>query len=132
MVRSIIALVGGFAIMAFLVFVLTIAVAAAFGVTDGAPTTPYIVANLMLSAGSALAGGYATAALAPSRAFAHSIGLSVMVLAMALSTLGHPAAGQPSWYPAAIAAIGPLFALAGGGVRLWQRRAAVHPRPLGS
>ncbi len=48
MVRSIIALVGGFAIMAFLVFVLTIAVAAAFGVTDGAPTTPYIVANLML------------------------------------------------------------------------------------
>jgi len=123
MVRSIIALVGGFAIMVFLVFLLTIVAAAAFGVTEGGPSTPYVVANLMLSAAAALTGGYATASLAPSRPAAHTIGLAVMILAMALSSLGRPQPGQPEWYPGAIAAIGPLCALAGGGLRLWQRRA---------
>ena len=121
MIRSIIALVGGFAIMVFLVFLLTIVAAAAFGMTDGAPSDSYIVANLVLSAAAALTGGYATASLAPNRPFAHTIGLFVMVLATALSSLSRPQPGHPGWYLAAIAAIGPLFVLAGGGLRLWQR-----------
>jgi hypothetical protein len=123
MIRSIIALVGGFAIMVFLVFLLTIAVAAALGATDGTLGTPYIVASLVLSAAAALTGGYATASLAPERPFAHTIGLVVMVVAMTLSSLGHALPGQPAWYPAAIAVIEPLFVLAGGSLRLRQRRA---------
>jgi hypothetical protein len=130
MVRSIIALVGGFAIMVFLVFLLTIVAAAAFGVTDGAPSMPFTVASLTLSAVAALIGGYATASLAPGRPFVHTIGLSVMILAASLSSLGHPQPGEPAWYPAAIAALGPLLALAGGGLRLWQRRArTLTPAP---
>jgi hypothetical protein len=122
MIKSIIALVSGFAIMAFLVFLLTLVAAIVFGVRAGEPTMPFTIASLALSAVAALTGGYATAALAPSRPFAHTIGLTVMILAMALSSLGHPQPGEPHWYPLAIAAIGPLFALAGGGARLWQRR----------
>ena len=123
MIRSIIALVGGFAIMVFLVFLLTIVAAAAFGVGDGRPGTAFVIASLMLSAVAAFTGGFATAALAPSRSFAHTFGLAVMVLAMGLSSLGHPQPGQPGWYPTAIAAIGPLLALIGGRFRLWQRHA---------
>ena len=130
MIRSIIALIGGFAIMVFLVFLLTIAVAAAFGATDGTLGTPYIVASLALSAAAALTGGYATASLAPGRPLAHTIGLVVMVVAMTLSSLGHPQAGLPAWYPVAIAVIEPLFVLAGGGLRLRQRRSrTLSPAP---
>ena len=122
MIRSIIALVGGFAIMVFLVLLLSIAAAMAFGVTAGAPNTPYLVANLVLLAAAALTGGFATASLAPVHPFAHTIGLAVMILAMALSSIAHPQPGQPAWYAAATTMIGPLFAVGGGGLRLWQRR----------
>ena len=125
--RSIIALVGGFAIMAFLVFVLVAVVAWIFPVKIGAPTTLYLVANLVLSALAALAGGYATASLAPGRPRMHAAVLALMVLAMSLSQLASPPPGQPNWYPGALSVIGPLFAQLGGFLRRPRNTATTIP-----
>lgn len=119
--RSVVALLGGFAIMAMLVFVLVALAAWATGARALEPTSTSLALNLAASALAAATGGYSTAALAPWRPRAHTIGLAVMVLAMAASQIGHPQPGQPLWYPAALAVIGPLFTLVGGTLR--------HPRP---
>lgn len=100
--------------MAFLVVVLIAVAAWIFPVKIGAPSTQYLVANLVLSAVAAAVGGYATASLAPGRPRMHAAVLALMVLAMSLSQLASPQSGQPNWYPGALAAIGPLFALLGG------------------
>jgi hypothetical protein len=121
-IRSIIALIGGFAIMTFSVMVLTILAAWVFGVMRGEPTPPYLAASIVLSAISAAAGGYSTAALAPGRALAHAAGLAVMVLVLGVYSALNPQPGQPLWYLAALAAIGPVFALAGGALATRRRR----------
>lgn len=114
--RSIIALVGGFAIMAF-AYVVILALAVFVGVRAGPPGTAFLVTNLVVSALSAVAGGYATAVLAPHSPRGHTVGLALMVLAMSLSQLAHPAPGLPRWYPAALAVVGPACALLGGFLR---------------
>jgi len=121
--RSVIALIGGFAIMTFSVMVLTILAAWAFGVMRGEPTPPYLAASIVLSAFSAAAGGYSTAALAPVRALAHAAGLGVMVLALGVYAALHPQPGQPLWYLVVLAVIGPVFALAGGALATRRKRA---------
>lgn len=121
------ALLGGFAIMAMLVLVLTALAAWATGVRALEPTRTYLALNLAASAFAAAAGGYSTAALAPGRPRAHALGLAAMILAMAASQIGHPQPGQPAWYPAALAVIGPLFALAGGMLRRPRRNPVPSP-----
>ena len=113
-VQSIVALIGGFAIMVFLTIVLTIAEVAMFGVRTGEATPGYLAASLCIPAFAALTGGFSTAALAPNRPRAHTIGVAVMVLAMALSSLRDPHPGRPEWYPAALVLLGPSFAMLGG------------------
>ena len=103
--------------MAFLVMILVAVAAWVFRPTIGSVSTAYLVSNLSLSALAALTGGYSTAALAPGRPRAHAMVLALMILAMSLSELRHAQPGQPDWYPAALAVIGPLFAMCGGMLR---------------
>lgn len=125
--RSVVALLGGFAIMVMLVLVLVALAAWATGVGTGEPTPVYLALNLLVSAFAAAAGGYSTAALAPQKPRAHTVGLAVMILVMAASQLGRPQPGQPAWYPAALTVIGPLFALIGGTLRRPRVRPASPP-----
>jgi hypothetical protein len=114
--RSIIALVGGFAIMAF-AYVVILMLAVFIGVRAGPPGVAFHVTNLVISALSAVAGGYATAVLAPQNPRGHTVGLALMVMAMALSQVAQPAPGVPRWYAVALAFIGPASALLGGYLR---------------
>jgi hypothetical protein len=126
--RSIMALVGGFAIMAFLMIALMVVAAWTLHLSAGTRTQPWFVANLVVSGLAALVGGYSTAALAPNRPRTHVIALAIMILAMSLSQLGHKEPSQlaqPRWYAGALAVIGPLSAMLGGMLRR-QR----HPVPV--
>lgn len=118
-------LVGSFAIYAFTVLVLTVIAAIAFQARAGAPTLPYLVCGLAVAAAASLAGGYSAAALAAVRPGLHAAGVAAMILVAQLSTLLSPPAGIPRWDPAALAVIGPVFALAGGYRRL-QRHASTQ------
>jgi hypothetical protein len=116
--RSIIALVGGFAIMAFLMFALVAIAAWVIGARAGDQYSPAMLgANIGLFAIAALAGGYATASLAPGRPRLHAAVLAGMVLAMTVSTIASPPAGAPRWFPVTLAVIGPVFAVLGGVLR---------------
>lgn len=117
MVRSIIALVGGYAIMVLVLVVLVAIAAWTFRVSRGAPSQPFLFASLVSSGLAAIAGGYSTATLAPVRPRAHAFGLGVMILATSISTVSHSTPGQPAWYAGAVVVIGPLFAFLGGMLR---------------
>jgi hypothetical protein len=125
-IRSIVALISGFAIYVFAVFVLTLPAAFAFGARGGTPTPSLVVAGLAIAAVSALVGGYACAALAPMKPGAHVAGLAAMVLVSHLSALFKPPQGVPRWDPAALAGIAPLLTLAGGVLRR-PRTSTVQP-----
>lgn len=116
-VRSIIALVGGYAIMVLVLVVLVAIAAWTLHVSSGAPSQPFLLARLVSSGVAAIAGGYSTATLAPVRPRAHAVGLGVMILATSMSTVSHSTQGQPAWNAVAVVVIGPLFAILGGLLR---------------
>jgi hypothetical protein len=120
-IKSIVALIGSFAIYVFVLLALTLVAALVFGTPRGAPTIPFLALRLAVAALSALAAGFSCAALAPGRPRAHVAGLAAMILVTHLSAVLKPPAGQPRWDPAAHAVIVPLVALAGGLLR--------RPRP---
>jgi hypothetical protein len=114
--RSIIALVGGFAILAFVWFVLVAIFAVVIGARAADQFSPAMLgAKIVLFALAAIAGGYATASLAPTRPRLHAIVLAGMVLAMTISMMANPQPGAARWFPATLAVIGPIFAVLGSG-----------------
>jgi len=118
MTRTLLAVLGGVLTTVVLVGLTTWAAAAALGIAPGRPTTAYLAANLALSAASAVAGGYAAAALASRARLAHAGALAVVLLALSIYAIAQPVeVGQPPWYPYALTALGPLGALAGGAIR---------------
>lgn len=122
MLRSIIALIGGFALMAFTLLIATICVALAMGVTADSVTTSYFQVLVACATLAAVFGGYATASLAPERHSAHVAILATMVLIAQASTALNPPANQPRWYLMTLVVVAPLGTLAGGWLRDWQRR----------
>lgn len=129
MLRSVIALLAGFAIMTFTVLVATIVAVLAMKLEPGMLTPEYLGVNLAYSIAAAAFGGYSTAALAPDRPSAHALILSVMVLIMGVSNFILPQPGQERWYLIALIVLGPLGALAGGQLRAWYVRARRPPTP---
>lgn len=121
MLKSVIALVAGFAIMTFGQLVATVVLALALGVQPGTPSPAFLPGSLALGALAAAFGGFATAALAPRRHGAHVLVLMAMILVMGLSNLLTPPPGQPNWYLVAALAAQPAFAGVGGLLRLRRR-----------
>ncbi len=115
--RSIITLIGGFAIYTFLLMLLGIVVAVVFSVMPGTPIAIYLLGSLTVSLVAAAGGGYAAAALAPNRPYAHANVTGVMVLLSSINGIVHPPAGPPAWYPYILAAVGTLGAIGGGLLR---------------
>lgn len=121
MLRSVGAVIVGFVASAVLVVLGTLGAALALAGPDGAPTPAYLAANLAVSLGAALSGGGTAAWVARRRPLLHAGVLALIMAAMSLPGLGRPAAGQPTWYPAALLVIGAGGALAGG---WWASRRA--------
>lgn len=122
MLKSVIALIAGFAIMTFTILVATIVAASVLPFTQGAPTTQFLALNVFYSAAAAAFGGYATASLAPERPSAHVLILAVMVLIMGASSFLAPQPGQERWNLAAVLVLSPICVFLGGRVREAQRR----------
>ncbi len=114
MVKSIIAVVAGYAAMAILVIITTM-LAAAFLLNDpNEVTSAYLVVNLILSLISAVVGGWITAKLAPNNKKRHVQILAGLIIVLGLLSLTQTLIGQPVWYPWVIMLIGAGGALYGG------------------
>ncbi|HYH81837.1 MAG TPA: hypothetical protein VEX86_18665 [Longimicrobium sp.] len=74
----------------------------------------YLAANLVLSFGAAVAGGWLTARIGAYAPLKHAAVLATVIALMSIPMLSAPQPGQPSWYGWAIAAAGVIGSLAGG------------------
>jgi hypothetical protein len=120
MLRSIGAVIAGFAAMAIVV-VVGVAAAARMFIPGDAPsagsgsampqlTSSYMVANIAVSVIAAVLGGYLTARIGLRAPMAHGMALGILVVVMGIATaLGSPNDGQPGWYRVAL----PLLGLTG-------------------
>lgn len=121
MLRSILAVLGGFATMAIVVMATT-ALAAATLLPGGmralaAPGAPlprrYLTANVACSALAALFGGLVTARIAAGRPLAHGVALALLMAAMAVFSARQAGDHQPRWYRILLGTLMPAVAVAG-------------------
>lgn len=124
MLRTIVALIAGFAIMAFTILIATVVIALAMGVQRGELPTPFLIVMVVVSALASGLGGYSTASLAQDRPTVHAAILATMIFVQHVYTILFPIEGQESWYVWALAISGPALALAGGQLRERTARGA--------
>jgi Fe2+ transport system protein B len=119
--KSIVALVAGFASMAVLVILLTAFLKRRFPEWVGVPARPgaaYVAVNLAYSFMAAIAGGYVTAWIAWFNPMACVLFLAIVVLAMSGISALEARGKQPLWYQISLLAISPIGVVAGGLIRL--------------
>lgn len=128
MLRSILAVVAGFAGMTVLVMIGSVAIAAAMipgglkGMRDRMqrgdvplPSMRIYATNLVMSLIAAIVGGWITLRLAPSSPDGHLLALAVVVLLMgAVSAFAPGGAQQARWYKLLIPVVGAAGVLASG------------------
>lgn len=120
-VRSIIAVIAGYATMAAVVIALTVLIkrkAPQWMASQGKSNATYIYTNLLYSFGAAMIGGFVTAVIAPRSPLAHVGVLAALICVLAIVSALQSGDKQPRWYQLALAIIGPLGALFGGLVRV--------------
>jgi hypothetical protein len=120
-VRSVLAVLAGFLAMMIVVIVLTFACIAFFHLQSGHPTPLYLAINMVYSLVAALLGGWITGRLAGRAPVAHGVALAILMLAMGMMSLLHPAAGQSMLYLVFLATAPPLVAIAGSILSLRTR-----------
>ena len=130
--RSVVAVVGGYIVLAVVTAALNLLAAVALGVpvtmdmgtATERPPTLYSAVNLILSLPAAILGGYVTAVIARRAPVIHATVLGVLVLVLGagyqLTQLVGRAEGsvtEPVWYLLLLPALGFVGALAGGFLR---------------
>ncbi|MBI3569353.1 MAG: hypothetical protein HY084_14230 [Gemmatimonadetes bacterium] len=123
--RSVVALVGGFAIYTFLLMLLVLVLTVAVTAMPSTSIALNLIGTLLTTMLAAAAGGYAAAALAPDRRYGHAVVLAAMIVLSSVNAIRHPPAGPPPWFPYVLAAIGVLGAIGGG--LLFRPRSPVTP-----
>jgi hypothetical protein len=127
MIRSLIAVLAGFAVMALVVMVSTVvaarlllgrSLAEMHTPPSGSPSRAYLTANLAGSALAALLGGYTAAAIAGQAQLAHGVGLAAVMAIMAVISMRQAGTAQPRWYQLVLATVMPGLAIAGAGLRI--------------
>lgn len=83
---------------------------------DGSVTRAYLGANLGVSLGGAVLGGWVVVRLSPRWALGHAGVLAAILVVLTLPSLQSPAGGQPAWYPSAILTIGVVGVAIGAGL----------------
>ena len=126
--RSVLAVLTGFAAMVGIVIVATVLAAGMLAEPSRAgpatATTAWLAVNIAYSLAAAMLGGWLAARLAPRAPFAHASALGALALAMALPAVFRGASpGQPVWYPWVMTAIALAGILAGGAVHRGRERA---------
>lgn len=130
--KSVLAVFSGFLTMVILVMLFTGALrmlAPSWFPVDGAPTGPYLIANVLYSFLAAVAGGYVAARIASRLPVHHAIALASLVLCMSILSAVYYAARQPRWYQVLLAVMMPPTVVLGGYVRAaaMVRRKYEHP-----
>jgi hypothetical protein len=119
-VRSVIAVIAGYAAMAAVVVALTVLVkriAPAWVGSERAPGSSYVYTNLLFSYGAAMIGGYVAAVIGASAPLAHACALAVIVLVLSIVSAVQIGDRQPRWYQVTLALLGPLGVVIGGWIR---------------
>lgn len=124
MIRSVLAVLGGFVTMAIIVMVSTAVAAQALipgGVramaTPGvSPPRAYLVANLGASALAAFIGGVVTARIATAVPFTHGLYLAGLMCIMGAVSARMEGDRQPRWYQVVMCTVMPAIAVAGAWV----------------
>jgi hypothetical protein len=113
--RSLVAVVVGFAAMAAAVIVATMVLGPLPGMAaaGGGASNLWLVVNLTYSLLAAMLGGWLAAHLAPRRRFEHGAAIAAFVAVSYLFGGGAAQPGQPAWYPLVITAVGIVGLLAG-------------------
>jgi hypothetical protein len=119
--RSIGAVVAGYAAMVVLVMVSFAVAAKAFKMAPGraggdgvTPPRGYLVFNLVSGLVAAIVGGWVTGCIAQRNMLLHALALALLIAAMGVLSARKPQPGQPQWYPWTITLIGVVGALIGG------------------
>ena len=119
-VRSVIAVVAGYATMAVVVIALSVIVtkvAPGWMGNEGAPNATYVVTNLIYSLAAAMLGGYVAATIGSRAPLAHACALAAIVFALAIVSAVQVGDRQPRWYQVVLAIVGPLGTVLGGLIR---------------
>jgi hypothetical protein len=119
-VRSVVAVVAGYAAMAAVVILLSVLVkkiAPAWMGAESAPNASYVYTNLLYSFGAAMIGGYVAATIGSRAPLSHACALAVLVFILAIVTAVQIGDRQPRSYQVALTLIGPLGAILGGWVK---------------
>jgi hypothetical protein len=122
MLRSIIAIAGGYLSIAILTM-LTFAVLFNFfpGVFSGGfPPLPWVLLILAFGFIYAVAGGYITAYLATQARFNHVLALAGLMVVLGIISAIFSSAAQPLWYQLALIVLGLAGVLLGGRWRVSQ------------
>lgn len=124
MIRSVLAVIAGYAVTAAIVIACTI-LAAKFLIPETATEPPrgYLVANIAYSLLAAVAGGYITARIARRAPVAHAAVLALVIVAIGTATMSGGPQGSASAFGWGIVGLGVVGSLAGGVVRAAQVRA---------
>jgi hypothetical protein len=131
MFRSVAALLGAAVAIVGTVIVGTLAAVALLAGPGGSVSASYLLANLAVSFGAALLGGWLVARLAPRRPLTHAAVLAAVMAILTLPSLGSPAPGQPSWYPVALLFIGVAGVACGAFLRVHGIRLQPGGGPAG-
>jgi hypothetical protein len=111
--RSVLAVLAGFAVMFVLVIVCTLLSLALMHLKTGHPTPGYLVINVVYSLAAAVAGGWVAARVAGYRPLAHGVALALLMFVQGGLFLLHPAASQPFLYQVFLVIFPPLAAIGG-------------------
>lgn len=127
LVRSVVAVVAGFVVMAGIVMLLTPVVARYYHAEDFRTTMNpgFMMANLAYTAVAAIIGGFVTAWVAGYREIRHASALGLLMIAMSFVSMRTQGEHQPGWYEVVIGGCGPIAAMLGAALRMLVRPKAV-------
>src|SRR5690348_15480654 len=116
-VRSVLAVIGGYLVMVVVVAgcsVITGKIQPQWMREDVVPTAAYLTANLIYSATAAIAGGFAAGWLATRREVRHAAILAALVFVLGVASARLAGDTQPRWYQMILLAAMPLVTIGGG------------------
>ncbi|MGH7590314.1 MAG: hypothetical protein ACREL2_02660 [Gemmatimonadales bacterium] len=122
MLRSVLAVLAGYAAMAAIVivstvlavrFILRVPASAMRSMEQAPPSGTYLTANIVASALAALIGGRITGAIASQAPMTHGLALAALMVAFGLLSARRSGAAQPRWYRTLLVTLMPAVAIAG-------------------
>jgi hypothetical protein len=120
--RSVLAILAGFAVMFVIVIACTLLSVALMHLKTGHPTPGYLVLNVVYSLAAAVAGGWVAARVAGYRPITHGVALAALMFVQSALFLLQPAPSQPFLYQVFLTIVPPLAAI--GGAALARARGA--------